>query len=601
MAARRFSTPALYRRLLALARPYWLHLAGLLVLSLVAPAFKLLSPLPLKIAVDSVLGSHPLPGFLDPLLGGGAVSDAALLALAVFLMLAIALGAQLLRLVNSLLSTYAGEKLVRNFRAALFLRAQRLSLSYHDSRGTADSTYRIQYDAPCLRWIVADGSIPLVTSSLTLVATISVIVTLDWQLALLALAVTPALFLLSHVYGRRLRRRSKELKKIESSALSVVQEVLSAVRIVKAFGQEEREEQRYMSHSDAGMRARIRVTLVTGILGLLVGLTVAAGTAGVLYVGVRHVQAGVLTLGELLMVMAYLGQLYGPMETLSKKAADLQGSLVSAERALTLLDEASEVEERPDARPLGRATGAVAFEQVSFAYPDNPAVLHNLTFRVPPGARVGIEGKTGAGKTTLMSLLIRFYDPTSGRILLDGVDLREYRLADLRAQFAFVLQEPVLFSTTVAENIAYARPGASQEEVVAAAKAANAHDFITSLPDGYETRVGERGMRLSGGERQRISLARAFLKDAPILILDEPTSSVDVKTEGLILEALRRLMQGRTTFMIAHRLSTLADCDVRVRIEAGRFTFAGPAPLAGPHKRSEESVDGATPPSGVSS
>jgi ATP-binding cassette subfamily B protein len=303
----------------------------------------------------------------------------------------------------------------------------------------------------------------------------------------------------------------------------------------------------------------------------------------------------------LLMVMAYLGQLYGPMETLSKKAADLQGSLVSAERALTLLDEASEVEERPDARPLGRATGAVAFEQVSFAYPDNPAVLHNLTFRVPPGARVGIEGKTGAGKTTLMSLLIRFYDPTSGRILLDGVDLREYRLADLRAQFAFVLQEPVLFSTTVAENIAYARPGASQEEVVAAAKAANAHDFITSLPDGYETRVGERGMRLSGGERQRISLARAFLKDAPILILDEPTSSVDVKTEGLILEALRRLMQGRTTFMIAHRLSTLADCDVRVRIEAGRFTFAGPAPLAGPHKRSEESVDGATPPSGVSS
>jgi ATP-binding cassette subfamily B protein len=601
MADRRFSTPALYRRLLVLARPYWLHLAGLLVLSLVAPAFKLLSPLPLKIAVDSVLGSHPLPGFLDPLLGGGAVSDAALLALAVFLMLAIALGAQLLGLVNSLLSTYAGEKLVRNFRAALFLRAQRLSLSYHDSRGTADSTYRIQYDAPCLRWILADGSIPLVTSSLTLVATISVIVTLDWQLALLALAVTPALFVLSHVYGRRLRRRSKELKKIESGALSVVQEVLSAVRIVKAFGQEEREEQRYMSHSDAGMRARIRVTLATGSLGLLVGLTVATGTAAVLYVGVRHVQGGVLTLGELLMVMAYLGQLYGPMETLSKKAADLQGSLVSAERALTLLDEAPEVEERPDARALDRATGAVAFEQVSFAYPGNPPVLHDLSLRVPPGTRVGIEGKTGAGKSTLMSLLIRFYDPTAGRVVLDGVDLRDYRLADLRAQFAFVLQEPVLFSTTVAENIAYARPGASQEEIVAAAKAANAHDFITGLPGGYETRVGERGMRLSGGERQRISLARAFLKDAPVLVLDEPTSSVDVKTEGMILEALRRLMQGRTTFMIAHRLSTLADCNVRVRIEAGRFTFAGPAPLAGPHKRSEESIDGATPPSAVSS
>jgi ATP-binding cassette subfamily B protein len=290
-----------------------------------------------------------------------------------------------------------------------------------------------------------------------------------------------------------------------------------------------------------------------------------------------------LTIGGLLLVMAYLAQLYGPLTTISRKVATIQSHLASLDRAFAVLDTAPDVPERTGARELVRADGAVSFRNVSFGYAADRAILRDVSFDLTPGTRLGISGTTGAGKTTLVSLLTRFYDPAEGQILLDGVDLRDYRLADLRAQFAIVLQEPVLFSTTLGENIAYGRPGASEGEIIEAAKAANVHDFIVGLPEGYDTPVGERGMRLSGGERQRISLARAFLKDAPILILDEPTSSVDTVTEGLIMEAMERLMRGRTTLMIAHRLSTLAHCDTRISLTEGRVTVAKVANDAEPY------------------
>jgi ATP-binding cassette subfamily B protein len=547
------------------ARPYWPHLGGLLLLSLLAPAVRLLSPVPLTAVVDGVLGDRPLPAVL------GEISKPALLAAAAFLLVALAVVGHLLGMAAFLLSTFVGERLVREFRAVLFRHAQRLSLSYHDTRGTTDSAYRIQYDAPCIQWVVVDGSIPLVTAGLTLAGMLAVIVAIDWQLALVAVGIAPLLYLLTRAFGHHLQRQARELKTAESLALGVVQEVLAAVRVVKAFGQEDREQERFVRHSGRGMRARLGEALITSVFALLVGLTTAAGTALVLYIGVGHVQAGDISLGELLLVMAYLAQLYGPLELLSKKAGDLQASLVSGERAFGLLDQATDVADRPDARPLVRAAGAVEFREVRFAYPDGPPVLRDVAFHVPAGARVGLEGRTGAGKTTLMSLLTRFYDPTAGAVLLDGTDIRDIRLADLRNQFAIVLQEPVLFSTSLAENIAYAKAGASREEIEAAARAANAHDFIAALPAGYDTVVGERGMTLSGGERQRVSLARAFLKDAPILILDEPTSSVDVATEALIMDALERLMRGRTTFIIAHRLSTLDGCDVRLKLERGRL------------------------------
>ena len=485
--------------------------------------------------------------------------------------MAVALLAQLQGLALSLLSAYTGERMVLGFRAALFARAQRLSLAYHDSNGTVDATYRIQHDAPAIQHLVIDGLIPLVTAVFTLAGMIYCTVRLDWQLALVALTVAPVLFLVSRACRLRMRKQSREAKKLESSALAVVQEVLGALRVVKAFGQEEREQERLVRRCREGMRARLRLLLLEGGFGLVVGLTTAAGSAAVLLIGILHVQSGALTLGELLLVMAYLSQLYSPLKTLSKKAASLQSHLASAERAFALLDATPDVPERPDARPLGRADGGVAFQNVSFAYKEDRPVLSGVSFEVLPGTRVGIMGVTGTGKTTLAGLLTRFYDPTAGQVLLDGVDLRDYRLADLRNQFAVVLQEPVLFSTSIAENIAYARPGATEEEVVEAAKAARIHDFIARLPDGYQTPVGERGLSLSGGERQRISLARAFLKDAPILILDEPTSAVDLRTEAEIVEAMERLMRGRTAFLITHRPSTLKGCDVLLAIEHGRL------------------------------
>src|SRR6266849_2704249 len=561
---------ALFRRLLQQARPYWVHVVGIFLLGLLATPLGLLAPLPLKIAIDSAIGTHTLPRFLNRILPPSAArSPATVLAIAVVLLLGIAALENLFALANSFLRTWTAEKLLLDFRARLFSHLQRLSLGYHDVKGSTDSVYRIQYDTASMQYLTIDGLGPFVTSVVTLLAMFYVTFRIDPQLALVAMVISPILFMLSMAYRPRFRKRSKEVKQLESSSMAVLQEVLSVVRVVKAFGREKHEEDRYVHKSRAGMWARIRLDLLGGSYSLLVGLTTALGTACVLWIGVYHVRAGTLTLGSLLLVVSYLGQLYAPLKTIGRKATSLQTHWVGLERAFSVLDQLPDVPERANARPLVRASGSVAFQHASFAYEEDHPVLQDICFEVPRGARVGISGRTGAGKTTLLTLLTRFYDPTSGRILLDGVDLRDYKLADLRNQFGIVLQEPILFSTSIGENIAYARPEASQAEIIAAAKAANAHDFISRLPKGYETPVGERGMCLSGGERQRVAIARAFLKDAPILLLDEPTSSVDMKTEAAILKATERLMQDRTTFMVAHRRSTLENCDVMLELEHG--------------------------------
>ncbi len=544
-SSRRFSDLALFRRLFSETRSHRFQIACIFVISMLAAPLALLTPVPLAIAVDSAIGSQPLPGFLDGLVPA-AVSDSSdgVLIFAAVMFAAIAVLTQVQDLGNTVLKTYTGEKLLLNFRNKLFQQSQRLSLAYHDRVGTSDSTYRVQEDAKSLQYIAVESLISLVTAATTLVAMIYVTARIDFELALVAIAVTPVLMLAALHFRPRMRATSREVKKLESGALSVVQEVLTGLRVVKAFGQEDREQERFFGQSSLGMRARIRLAVLEGGYALLVGGVIGAGGGVVLFVGVHHVQSGIITLGELLLVMGYLTQLYAPIKTMARKAGSLQNYLASAERAFGLLEEAPDVPERPDARPLARASGAVEFRDVSFSYGSDRLALDDVSFAVGPGTRVGVAGATGAGKTTLMNLLTRFYDPSSGRILLDGIDLRDYKLADLRSQFGIVLQDTVLFSTSIAENIAYARPDAGRQELEAAAAAANIHDFIMSLPGGYETQVGERGMRLSGGERQRISLARAFLKDARILILDEPTSSVDVKTEALIMEAMERLMVG---------------------------------------------------------
>ena len=567
---------AILRRMAFEARPYWPHVLGIFLLSLLSTPLTLLTPLPLKIVVDSVIGSRPLPGFLLPLVPRSAQhSPGLLLAMATAMLVAVTLLTHLQWLTNWLLETYAGETMVLNFRARLFAHVQRLSLTYHDSKGAADSAYRIEYDAPSLQYIAVNGVVPLISAFSTLAGMIYVTTRLDWQLALVALGISPALFGLTQIFGGWLRRRWMDVKELESSANSVVLEALSAMRVVKAFGREDHEHKRFLTRSNRRLQELLQLYGIQGGYDLLVGVTLALGTAGALYVGVLHVRRGLLSVGDLLLVSAYIAQLLEPLKSVTNKLADLQGSLASAERAFALLDEAPDVAERPHARALKRAIGSVEFENVSFAYDGEHPVLTGVSFEAPPGARVGIQGSSGAGKSTLMSLLTRFYDVTSGRILLDGMDIRDYRLVDLRNQFGMVLQDTVLFSTTVAENIAYGHPEASEGQIIEAARLANAHDFIANLPEGYRTLVGERGMSLSGGERQRISLARAFLKDAPILILDEPTSALDLGTEAAILQALERLMHGRTTFMIAHRLTTLDRCDLRYEIDNGQARLLG--------------------------
>jgi len=563
----------LLRLLFGEVRRYWPGILAALLLDLAAIPLTLLAPVPLKVAVDSVVGHRQLPAFLAIALPQQVQQSSGLLLAGVALLqVAVLLLTQVQGAAAEVVSTSVGERLTLSFRARLFQHAQRLSLAFHDARGTADTIYRIQHDAPSLRYVIFGNGVSLLSACALLLSMAYVTAQIDLTLALVALGVTPALFFLSRSYNRRMRPRYRGVKKIESGALSVVQEVLGALRVVKAFGRHDSELDRFFDQSQAGARERVRLTAAEGWFGLLVNLATGIGTAIVLYVGILNVQSGILTLGDLLMVMAYLSQLYRPLETISKTVADVQSSLASAERAFELLAERPEVIERPHARALRRARGQVEFREVWFSYRGSSPALQGVSFSVPAGMRVAISGPTGAGKSTLVSLLTRLYDPAFGQIMLDDIDLRDYRLDDVRAQFAIVLQDSVLFSTSLAQNISYGRPEARHSEVVAAARAADIHDFIVSLPEGYDTLVGERGMRLSGGERQRIALARAFLRDAPILILDEPTSAVDLLTEASIMGALEHLMMGRTTFLITHRVATLSRCDIHVEVEDGHIS-----------------------------
>src|SRR2546429_2330135 len=549
-------------------RPYLWPLVVLLIVSLLAVPMTLIFPLPIKLLVDSVLGSQPLPGYLT-IFVGSQVSKTLALWLAISILMGTAVLTYLQNLVNVWYSNKVGNRMTLDVRTRLFRQMQRLSIAYHDTMGAADSAYRTLNDAPMLRSFGIDSMIPLTTSILTLGAMILVIVFLDWQLALIALLVSPLMFLLTFVFRPRIRAGWRKFRASESAAMAVAQESLGASRLVKSYGQEERKNKELVSHYDASLSASLKVQVDSAVYSLLVGVLTAAGLAAVLYIGIGHVP-GILNLGSLLVVNYYVTQLYGPLRNVGQSILDIQMSLTGVERYRAVLDEKPDVPELPNAIPLARARGNIAFRNVSFAYTKDHPVLHDITFELPSGNRLGVVGPTGSGKTTLSTLLLRLFDPTEGVITLNDLDLKDYKLADLRNQYAVVHQETVLFSTSVAENIRFAKPNATTDEVIAAATAAKAHDFITNLPNGYDTLVGERGMKLSGGERQRISLARAFLKNAPILILDEPTSSLDVHTESAILDTIQELMKGRTTMMIAHRPSTLRDCNMILVLEDGR-------------------------------
>jgi ATP-binding cassette subfamily B protein len=566
------ATPSLLRKVFREARPCWPHLVGISLLSLLSTPVMLLAPLPLKIAVDNVLGTRALPTWLRamPWPHRWFTASNGALAICATLLVIIALLNCLQSLANWLLATYTGEKLVHDLRGQLLFHAQRLSLSVHDRRGTNDIAYRIQYDAPAIQTLLLQGLVPILSSAFTFVAMLAVTMRISWHIASLAAILSPVLFVLARNSSRKVRKGYDEVRELDSSAMLVLHEALSCLRAVKAFGQEAYEDELFRRKSRQRMTEQVRLASIQAGFHVLIGFCVALGTAVALVMGVTEVRQGTITVGEFLLVMAYMAQLYEPLRTMSTKLPELQSSFASLNRAFALLDETPELADVPASPEPMRARGEVEFRNVSFQYTTGGrSVLQDISFHIHPGTRVGIMGPSGSGKSTLVNLLTRFYDPSDGAILVDGIDLREYNLADLRQQFSIVLQEPMLFSTTIAGNIAYALPQASRAEVMEAAKSANAHQFIECLPRGYDTLIGDGAARLSGGERQRLAIARAFLKDAPMLILDEPTSAVDTRTEQLIMDALNRLMANRTTFMIAHRLSTLERCDAVLVVKNG--------------------------------
>ena len=565
---------SMWRRLGELARPNWPHLLGIVFLSLLSTPLSLLMPLPLKISVDSVLGNQALPNWLQALIPDALeASKKNALFVAGGLLLGIAILASLQSLASWLLQTYTGEKLVHNLRAQLLWHVQRVSLAFHDRRGPSDTSYRIQHDAPAVQNILIHGLVPMVTSGFGFCAMLFVTLRISPKLAVIALLLSPVLFLLARHSSRKVRAGYDEVKQLDSSAMLVMHEALASLRAVKAFGQESFEDELFRRKSRMRMKEQVRLASIQASFHVLVGVTIAIGTSVALVIGVSQVMSKMITVGELLLVMAYMAQLYEPLRTISGKIPELQSSIVSAKRAFSLLDECPEVSNNDGTVACGRVRGEVEFQHVNFQYTQGMRVLDDVTFKIPAGSCVGIVGPSGSGKSTVLNLLTRFYEPLSGQILLDGYNLRDYKLTELRQQFSIVMQEPMLFSTTIAGNIAYGRPDASRDEIIEAAKQANAHDFISHLPKGYDTPIGEGASRLSGGERQRIAIARAFLKDSPVVIMDEPTSAVDIRTEACIIEAVEKLMRNRTTVMIAHRLSTLEKCDIVLVMREGRLNM----------------------------
>jgi ATP-binding cassette, subfamily B, bacterial len=573
MQAKPTSDFLLFKRLVVDVKKFWCYIFGILFLDLLATPLSLLAPLPLKIVVDNVLGTEEIPGFLAILLPNFVQnSSMGMLIFAIVLLLFSTTLLLLQDLAATILRLHTDAKLTLDFRSRLFWHGQTLSLSYHDKKGVAHTLYRILYDANAGNRVIVDGALSMATAFITVVSMLVVIALINVELAFVAIAIVPILILLVITYRMPLRNGWNQQKTLDNNALSVISEVFSSLRVVKAYTQEQTEFGRYSQKALESFRSNIRVSTLEGTFWLAIGVVTACGTSAVLYIGVKTIQAGEMSVGDMLVVMSYLSLIYKPLQVIGKKLASMQSAFSSADRAFSFLDEDSDVPESPEALSLVRSLGEFRVSGITFGYDSNEPVLSDVKLIIPAGSKVGIVGKTGAGKTTFLNLLMRFYDPQSGQVYLDDTDIRDIKILDLRRQFGLVLQDPVLFSSSIKDNIAYGRPNASDEEVVAAAVAANAHEFVEQLPDGYRTLVGERGMRLSGGERQRIALARTFLRDAPILLLDEPTSSVDIGTEKLIMSAIARLMQGRTTFIIAHRLSTLEMCDMILHVNDGFIT-----------------------------
>ncbi|MGA2936231.1 MAG: ABC transporter ATP-binding protein [Syntrophobacteraceae bacterium] len=547
--------------------PFLIALAQVFIIS----GCELLKPWPLKVIIDNVLSGKPAPlGFEN------VFSPATLLILAVIGMVIIYIVLGGITLLNNYTTIKIGQKMVNDMRGDLYAHLQRLSLAFHNRRKVGDLLYRVTADTYSIQSLTMNGVFPIVSSLVLLAGMFFVMIKIDWQLTVLSLAVCPVLLVSISVMSRRITTAAMFARQQESEVYSVVQRAMSAIRIIQAFTKEEEEHRKFMSASNQSLGASLRLYTLQTFYSGIVNVVMAVGTALVVWVGARHVMTGQLTVGEIIIFTAYLASLYGPLNAICQTWGLIQGAKVGVERVFEILEVEKDLKEGTQAFPKSGTRGEVVWENVSFHYATEQPVLKNINLCVKPGEKIAFVGPTGVGKSTLVSLIPRFYDPRAGRVLIDGIDLRDYQLKSLRSQISMVLQPPLVFPVSVRENIAYGKPEARIEEVISAAKLARIHESIERLPDKYDTIVGEQGATLSEGERQRITIARAILRNSPILILDEPTSSVDAETEALIMEGLEQLTSRRTTFIIAHRLSTVRKADRIIVLGKGEVLEQGP-------------------------
>jgi ATP-binding cassette, subfamily B, bacterial len=563
-------------RISYLLRPHWKTLAVAFVAVLGEAATDLLEPWPLKVVIDYVLGSKKMPSWLSSLVATTVGRQKmSVLYFAALTVVVIALVGALSSYVEKYLTTSVGQWVMHDLRRSVYHHIQRLSLSFHDKGRTGDLISRITSDIDAIQDFISQALLGILVNVLTLVGMLAVMFYLDWRFTLIALSVAPPLFVVVYFYTRRIKQASRAVRKKESEIVSIAQEVLSSIRVVKAFSREDYEQERFERQSLESVETALQARSLKAKLAPLVQVIVAVGTCLVLWYGTRLVLSGELSTGSLLVFLIYLGKMYKPMRELSKMADTLSKTAVGFERIQEVVDTEREVKNLKGARRAPRFQGDIEFSHVDFGYSPESQTLRDVNFRIKPGQVAAFVGPTGAGKTTIASLVARFYDPTKGEVRIDGHDIRSYRLKSLRQQIGFVLQESVLFRAPIWQNIAYGKPEASRAEIISAAKLANADEFIVQMPEGYDTIVGERGVTLSGGQRQRIAIARAIIRNAPILIMDEPTSDLDSASEELVFDALSRLMEGRTSIVIAHRLTTVRKADVIFVLDKGSIVEEG--------------------------
>src|SRR5262245_19422555 len=554
---------------LRLLRPYRSWLLIVFIAMLIEIAMSLAAPWPLKLVLDDALGNHRLPDWLawahDYGFGRHAAGVALFAGVATVL---IAVVGAIATYIDNYYTTSVGQWVANDLRIRIYEHLHRLSLRYYDNAKTGSLMSTITSDVATIQSFASSSTLAIIVDLVTILFMLGLMFYLDWDFTLIAVGFVPFLLVFLFHFKKAVKEVTRTVRARQSEIVAVVQQGLGSVRAVKAFGRQDLEIAHMEAASHASVEAALKARQIKSLMSPTVSVVVAVCTGIVLWRGTSVIVAGAMTAGALTVYLAYLAKFFKPVKDLASMTSTIAQTTVALERIQAILSADDVITERADAVDPGRVKGAISFDKVAFGYDDTP-VLREVTFAIEPGQVVGIVGPTGSGKSTVLSLLPRFYEPSSGRVLIDGIDVSSFKLAALRAQVGFVLQETVLFRGTIRDNIAYGRPGATVEEIIAAAKVANVHDFISGMPHGYDSMVGERGDTLSGGQRQRIGIARAVVRNSPIMILDEPTAALDTESERFVIEALRRLMKGRTVIMIAHRLSTIADADKIIVLKDG--------------------------------